>query len=140
MICPHLKLPTRIGSSSVLRTTDHYRRYTLGGISSATRLTGWRNPPLTNQTSVVTADLTAGVESHRAATTSVGKSAAPGLEPRTSKSGVCSSHRYAIQSWLCKGVIFHNQNQIVSNTQPHKCISIFNSFDSFKITRKRRVV
>ena len=92
------KLPTRIGSSSVLRTTDHYRRYTLGGISSATRLKGWRNPPLTNQTSVVTADLTAGVESHRAATTSVRKSAAPGLEPGTSKSGVCSSHRYAIQS------------------------------------------
>ena len=90
------KLPTRIGSSSV---TKNYRPLQkVWGISSATWPTGWRNPPLTNQTSVVTADLTAGVESHWAAMTSVGKSAAPGLEPRTSKSGVCSSHHYAIQS------------------------------------------
>ena len=81
VICLRLKLPTRerlfpctrcygaipvLGVWEYLYGTLRVQMVTEGGdfVSHISRLTGWRNPPLTNRRSVVAVDLTTGLPFH----------------------------------------------------------------------------
>ena len=68
-----------------------------------TRLTGWRNPPLTNRRSVVAVDLTTGLPFH-CNDNLLGSRQLRGIEPGSSRLGVRSSIHYAIHSRLWKGL------------------------------------